>query len=160
MRPQRTRSRVRGAFIKLEALAAMEAQTKLVELALAEAVMHQMQATWLALIRQIADSQGIKPESVSSLSDLVICLKDRNLISVEANELRRILADPDSWASLMSAEYINVTCPQELQFSNASNAIPSLDRSGLTAIRVDRYRSWIDELRLLIESMQSRFDEF
>jgi hypothetical protein len=159
MRPMSVTRRTLEALAKLKALSELDAASRLIEHALAEAVLHQIAATWLALVRQIGDSHGIRPTQVDSLATLLDVLERRGFTSVEALELSRLASEPGSWVETFWAHYAELTCPPEPMTASASNAIPLQDRSGLEAIRAARYRPWVEALAAQIESMQSRFHE-
>lgn len=159
MRPMSVTRRVMEAKAKLQSLATLPSHSRLEEHALAEAVLHQLAVTWLALVRQVGDAHGIKPTTIDSLEALVVVLNDRGLPSLEVNQLKTLAEDPDSWWSEFVRHRESVMCPPEPMASSVSDAIPLTDRSGLEAIQTDRYRPWVSELVDLIESLQGRFHE-
>lgn len=159
MRPMSVTRRTLEALQKLKALSEIEASSRLTEHALAEAVLHQLAATWLALVRQVGDAHGIQPNRVASLDALCEALQQRGFDSVEADELQRLAADPHSWVSTFFAHYAEVTCPPEPMRAAVTDAIPLQDRSFLEVVRAKRYRPWIDALADLIDAMQGRFHE-
>lgn len=144
---------------KLKALSEIASDSRLMEHALAEAVLHQIAATWLALVRQVGDSHGIKPNQVHSLDELIQVLDARGFESIEARELSRIAGEPESWVASFLSHYAETTCPPEPMTASVSDAIPMQDRSGLDAIKSARYRPWVEALSELVERMQIRFHE-
>lgn len=159
MRPMSVTRRTLEALAKLKALSAIVSDNRLAEHALAEAVLHQIASTWLALIRQVGDSHGIKPSQVESLEGLIQVLDARGFDSIEARELSRLAGDPNAWVAAFFAHYTEVMCPPEPMTASVSDAIPMQDRSGLEAIKSARYRPWVEELSELVERMQTRFHE-
>ena len=79
MRPIRARRRVLESLAKTKALVAIKADSRLQHHALCEAVLNQIEATWIALIRQVGDAHGLKPEAIQSLRDLTEQLSSREL---------------------------------------------------------------------------------
>ena len=61
MRPVRTRRRVLESLAKTKALLDVRADSRLQHHALSEAVLHQIDATFVALVRQVGDAHGFKP---------------------------------------------------------------------------------------------------
>ena len=88
MRPVRTRRRVLESLAKAKALVAVKVENRLQHHALCEAVLHQIDATLLALIRQVGDAHGFKPENIGSLDDLIVQLVQRDLVSLEVRGCR------------------------------------------------------------------------
>lgn len=159
MRPMSVARRVREAAAKLAALVEISASSRLEEHALREAVLHQLAATWLALVRQVGDAHGIKPLSVDGLDQLNERLAQRGLPSREADELSRAVASDDSWLAAFFAHYQEACCPPEPMTTAVNDLIPSTDRRRLDAIREARYRPWVDAMVALIERFQERFHE-
>lgn len=159
MRPVRTRRRVLEALAKTRALGSVEAKTRVEAHALNEAVLHQIHATWVALIRQAGDAHGFKPESIESLEDLNRQLADRGLPSAEADALTRLANDPSDWVFHFLSRYRAICCPPEATASTHQDAIPLNDQSAIEAIAQARYRPWADALDELVKSYQTRFDE-
>lgn len=159
MRPVRTRRRALEALAKTKALVRVESTTRVEAHALSEAVLHQIHATWLALIRQAGDAHGLKPEVIESLEDLNRQLTDRGLPSAEADALTRLANDRADWVYHFLERYRAICCPPEAMQSTHPDAIPLNDQSGIEAIAQARYRPWVDALSDLVESYQTRFDE-
>ena len=98
MRPVRARRRVLESLAKAKALLIIRAESRLQHHALSEAVLNQIEATWVALIRQVGDAHGLKPESIQSLNDQICFqLSHRQLVSLEADMLESLASDPSSW---------------------------------------------------------------
>ena len=159
MRPLRARRRVLESLAKAKALLVIEAETRLQHHALSEAVLNQIEATWVALIRQVGDAHGIKPECIQSLIDLTRQLSHRQLVSLEADMLESLVSDPSSWLSAFWSHRAKVSCPDESADSLDSNRIPMIDTGALDQLKVTRYSAWVDELSDLIDEFQNRFDE-
>ena len=113
MRPVRTRRRVLESLAKTTALLDVPADSRLQHHALSEAVLHQIDATFVALVRQVGDAHGFKPESIQSLEDLVDQLRSRQLVSLEAQKLERLANDPMSWWNAYQAHAAQILCPAE-----------------------------------------------
>lgn len=159
MRPVRARRRVLESLAKAKALLTIQAETRLQHHALSEAVLNQIEATWVALIRQVGDAHGLKPESIQSLIDLTSQLSQRQLVSLEADMLESLASDPNSWLAAFWSHHAKVSCPEESAESFDSNQIPMTDTSTLDQLKNTRYSAWVDELSDLIGEFQNRFDE-
>jgi len=159
MRPVRARRRVLESLAKTKALVTIQADSRLQHHALCEAVLHQIEATWIALIRQVGDAHGLKPEVIHSLSDLTEQLSSRQLISLEAQKLLSLSADQNSWLVSYWTHRAKVSCPDEVPESTDSERIPLTDTSGLDRLKNERYAPWVEELSDLVSEFQSRFDE-
>ena len=159
MKPVRTRRRVLESLAKTKALLAVKADNRIQHHALSEAVLHQIQATWTALIRQVGDAHGLKPEGIHELHDLVEQLADRQLPSFEARKLQELSDDPESWVSVFKAHIAKVGCPDEVADPLDSNQIPLTDTTGLEQLKNQRYGVWVDALSDLITDFQNQFDE-
>jgi hypothetical protein len=147
------------ALAKTKALLGIEANTRIERHALGEAVLHQIHATWVALLRQAGDAHGLKPESIGSLEDLNRQLTERGLPSAEADALTRLAGDRSDWVFHLLEQYQTICCPPEPSMSPHPDAIPINDQSAIEAIAEARYRPWVDALNDLVESYQTRFDE-
>ena len=97
MRPVRTRRRVLESLAKTKALVAIKADSRLQHHALCEAVLNQIESTWIALIRQVGDAHGLKPEMVQSLADLTDQLSNRQLVSLESQKLNSMSINQAGW---------------------------------------------------------------
>ena len=159
MRPVRTRRRVLESLAKTKALVAIKADSRLQHHALCEAVLNQIEATWIALIRQVGDAHGLKPEMVQSLADLTEQLSNRQLVSLESQKLNSLSIDQDGWLAAFWTHRAEISCPGEVPESTDSDQIPMIDTSGLERIKNDRYADWVDELSDLVSEFQNRFDE-
>ena len=159
MRPVRTRRRVLESLAKTKALLDVRADSRLQHHALSEAVLHQIDATFVALVRQVGDAHGFKPESIQSLEDLVDQLRSRQLVSLEAQKLERLANDPMSWWNAYQAHAAQILCPAEVIDSVDVNRIPLIDTSGLDQLKTERYASWVSELSTLVADLQAQFDE-
>ena len=159
MRPVRTRRRVLESLAKTKALVAIKADGRLQHHALCEAVLNQIDATWIALIRQVGDAHGLKPETIQSLKDLTEQLSSRQLVSLEAQKLHSLSIDQDSWLAIFRAHRAKVSCPDEVPQSTDSERIPMTDTTGLDRLKNDRYTDWVEELSDLVSEFQNRFDE-
>ncbi len=159
MRPVRTRRRVLESLAKTKALIAIKAESRLQHHALCEAVLNQIEATWIALIRQVGDAHGLKPEMIQSCADLIEQLSARQLVSLEAQELDALSSDQGSWLASFWAHRGKVSCPDEVSESTDVDRIPMIDTSGIDRIKNERYAPWVDELSDLISELQNRFDE-
>ena len=159
MRPFRARRRVLESLAKAKALLVIQAETRLQHHALSEAVLNQIEATWVALIRQVGDAHGLKPEGIQSLIDLTRQLSHRKLVSLEADMLESLVSDPSSWLSAFWSHRAKVSCPDESTESLDSDRIPMTDTSTLDQLKSTRYSAWVDELSELIGEFQNRFDE-
>lgn len=159
MRPMSVARRVMEARSKLLALAAIPARSRLEEHALAEAVLHQMEVTWLALVRQVGDAHGIRPTSINSLQELLSVLDQRGLPSLEAKQLQTLAEDTHDWWHAFQTQRNAILCPPEPMTVSVSDAIPLQDRSGLEALQALRYQPWVEALSALIDSFQGRFHE-
>lgn len=159
MRPVRARRRVLSALAKTKALGAIESGSRLEEHALGEAVLHQMHATWIALVRQVGDAHGLAPESIDSLTSLNERLLERGLPSAETETLLRLVADTDDWLDAFFKHYASVCCPAEESNRAYENAIPLQDTTRLEQIIATRYAPWIQSLEALVHEFQSHFDE-
>lgn len=158
MRSMHARRRLMESIAKLRALSELESNARLTCHALNEACLHQLAATWLALVRQIADAHGIAINTIESLDDLSIALAERALPSVEADYLICLQNSPDSWVSTFFEHYLTVQCPVSTKTRDA-HLIPLQDMSGLDSIVRDRYRPWINAMIDLVDSLQEKFDE-
>ena len=159
MRPLRARRRVLESLAKAKALLVIQAETRLQHHALGEAVLNQIASTWLALVRQVGDAHGLKPESIQSLIDLTSQLSQRQLVSLEADMLESLASDPNSWLAVFWSHRAKVSCPDESTESLDSDRIPMTDTSTLDQLKITRYSAWVDELSDLIDEFQNRFDE-
>ena len=159
MRPLRARRRVLESLAKAKALLVVQAETRLQHHALSEAVLNQIASTWLALIRQVGDAHGLKPESIQSLIDLTSQLSQRQLVSLEADMLESLASDPNSWLAAFWSHRAKVSCPDESTESLDSDRIPMTDTSTIDQLKITRYSAWVDELSDLIDEFQNRFDE-
>ena len=159
MRPVRTRRRVLESLAKTKALVAIKADSRLQHHALCEAVLNQIEATWIALIRQVGDAHGLKPETIQSLNDLTEQLSSRHLVSLEAQKLNSLSIDQDGWLATFRAHRAKVSCPDEVPQSTDSERIPMTDTTRLDRLKNDRYADWVEELSDLVSEFQNRFDE-
>ncbi len=159
MRPVRARRRVLESLAKTKALVATKADSRLQHHALCEAVLNQIEATWIALIRQVGDAHGLKPEAIQSLRDLTEQLSSRQLVSLEAQKLHSLSSDQDGWLASFWAHRAKVSCPDEVPESTDSELIPLTDTSGLDRLKNERYAPWVEELSDLVGDFQNRFDE-
>jgi len=159
MRPVRARRRVLESLAKTKALMTIQADSRLQHHALCEAVLNQIEATWVALIRQVGDAHGLKPEAIHSLIDLTEQLSSRQLVSLEAQKLLSLSADQNSWLASFGAHRAKVSCPDEVPESTGSERIPLTDTSGLDRLKNERYAPWVEELSDLVCEFQNRFDE-
>lgn len=159
MRPVRTRRRVLESLAKTKALVAIKADSRLQHHALCEAVLNQIEATWIALVRQVGDAHGLKPERIQSLNDLAEQLSSRQLVSLEAQKLHSLSIDQDGWLATCRAHRAKVSCPDEVPQSIDSERIPMTDTTGLDRLKNDRYADWVEELSDLVSEFQNRFDE-
>lgn len=159
MRPVRARRRVLESLAKTKALVTIQADSRLQHHALCEAVLNQIEATWVALIRQVGDAHGLKPEAIHSLSDLTEQLSSRQLVSLEAQKLHSLSTDQDSWLASYWAHRAKVSCPDEVPESTDSERIPLTNTSGLDRLKNERYALWVEELSDLVGEFQNRFDE-
>ena len=159
MRPVRTRRRVLESLAKTKALVAIKADSRLQHHALCEAVLNQIEATWIALIRQVGDAHGLKPETIQSLNDLTEQLSSRHLVSLEAQKLNSLSIDQDGWLATFRAHRAKALCPDEVPQSTDSERIPMTDTNRLDRLKNDRYADWVEELSDLVSEFQNRFDE-
>ncbi|MBU24561.1 MAG: hypothetical protein CMD99_00830 [Gammaproteobacteria bacterium] len=159
MRPIRTRRRVLESLAKAKSLVAVRAENRLQHHALGEAVLHQIDATLLALVRQVGDAHGVKPENIGSLNDLTAQLTQRNLVSLEAQRMQILAKDSESWWNAFQMHYATIICPDEVSRSFDIDRIPLADPTGLDRLKSERYSGWIEELSGLVEDFQVRFDE-
>ena len=159
MRPVRTRRRVLESLAKTKALLDVRADSRLQHHALSEAVLHQIDATFVALVRQVGDAHGFKPESIQSLEDLFDQLRSRQLVSLEAQKLERLANDPMSWWNAYQAHAAQILCPAEVVDSVDVNRIPLTDTSGLDQLKTERYASWVSELSTLVADLLAQSDE-
>ena len=159
MRPVRTRRRVLESLAKTKALVAIKADSRLQHHALCEAVLNQIEATWIALIRQVGDAHGLKPETIQSLNDLTEQLSSRHLVSLEAQKLDSLSIDQDGWLATFRAHRAKVSCPNEVPQSTDSERIPMTDTTRLDRLKNDRYADWVEKLSDLVSEFQNRFDE-
>jgi hypothetical protein len=159
MRPIKARRRVLESLAKTKALVTIQADSRLQHHALCEAVLNQIESTWIALIRQVGDAHGLKPEVIHSLSDLTEQLSSRQLVSLEAQKLLSLSADQTSWLASYWAHRAKVSCPDEVPESTDSERIPLTDTSGLDRLKNERYALWVEELSDLVGEFQNRFDE-
>jgi hypothetical protein len=159
MRPVRTRRRVLESLAKTKALVAIKADSRLQHHALCEAVLNQIEATWIALIRQVGDAHGLKPETIQSLNDLTEQLSSRHLVSLEAQKLNSLSIDQDGWLATFRAHRAKASCPNEVPQSTDSERIPMTDATRLDRLKNDRYADWVEELSDLVSEFQNRFDE-
>ena len=159
MRPNGSRRRVLEALAKARALNLIEPHGRLEHHALAEAVLHQIRATWVALLRQVGHAHGLKPSAVNHLSDLTEQLSHRNLISLEAQKLQVLVNDSSSWWSQYQAHIDTVECPGEPNKKDEGELIPLGDQARVEQIESDRYEVWVNCLADLVDECQLHFDE-
>ena len=159
MRPVRTRRRVLESLAKAKALVVVKVENRLQHHALCEAVLHQIYATFLALIRQVGDAHGFKPENIGSLDDLVAQLAQRDLVSLEVQRLQTLVTDPEDWWSAFRTHYARVSCPDEASGITDTARIPLTDTTGVDRLKNERYSEWVEELSDLVAEFQVRFDE-
>ena len=159
MRPVRARRRVLESLAKAKALLDVRADSRLQHHALSEAVLHQIHATFVALVRQIGDAHGFKPEGIQGLEDLVDQLRSRQLVSLEAQKLERLVNNPMSWLNAYQSHTAQIVCPPEVVESVDVNRIPLTDASGLDQLKTKRYAPWVGELSTLVTDLQVQFDE-
>ena len=159
MRPVRTRRRVLESLAKAKALVEIRVENRLQHHALCEAVLHQIDATFLALIRQVGDAHGFKPENIGGLDDLVAQLEERDLVSLEARRMKTLVTDPEGWWRVFRTHFAEVNCPDEMSGTTDLERIPLIDRTGLDQLKNERYSEWVEELSDLVAEFQLRFDE-
>lgn len=159
MRPIGARRRVLESLNKAKALVKIEPNTRLENHALAEAVLHQIGATWVALLRQIGDSHGLKPKDIDDFPDLLKQLSDRSLVSIQAQKLQSLINDPSFWWSNYQKHLKTIECPDESQSMKTVNLIPLGDDAMLELIISNRYKIWVDGLSTLVDEYQIHFDE-
>jgi hypothetical protein len=159
MRPVRTRRRVLESLAKAKALVAVKVENRLQHHALCEAVLHQINTTFLALIRQIGDAHGFKPENIGSLDDLIAQLEQRDLVSLEVQRMQTLVTDPEGWWIAFRTHYAMVSCPDEASGTADTDRIPLTDTTGIDRLKNERYSEWVEELSDLVAEFQVRFDE-
>lgn len=159
MRPVRTRRRVLESLAKAKALLNVRAESRLQHHALSEAVLNQINATFVALVRQVGDAHGLKPEGIQGLEDLVDQLRSRQLISLEAQKLEQLTKDPMSWWTAYQVHITQIACPAEAVESVDVTRIPLTDTSGSDQLKTERYAPWVSELSALVANLQAQFDE-
>ena len=159
MRPNGPRRRVLEALKKARALNLIEPHGRLEHHALAEAVLHQIRATWIALLRQVGHAHGLKPSAVNHISDLTEQLSHRNLISLEAQKLQALVNNPSSWWSQYQIHIDTVECLSESSKKNAVDLIPLGNQITVEQIESDRYKVWVNCLAELVDECQMHFDE-
>ncbi len=159
MRPVRTRRRVLESLAKAKALVEIRVENRLQHHALCEAVLHQINATFLALIRQVGDSHGFKPENIGGLDDLVAQLRKRELVSLEAQRMQIFVTDLEGWWSVFRTHFAEVSCPDEISGTADIELIPLTDHSARDRLKNERYSEWVEELSDLVEEFQFTFDE-
>jgi hypothetical protein len=147
------------SLTKTKALLDVRAENRLQHHALSEAVLHQIHATFAALVRQVGDAHGLKPEGIQDLEDLVDQLRTRQLVSLEAQKLERLVDDPTSWWNDYQVHAAQILCPSEVVESVDVNRIPLTDTSGLDQLKAERYAPWVDALSALVADLQAHFDE-
>ena len=159
MRPVRTRRRVLESLAKSKALVAVKAENRLQHHALCEAVLHQIDATFLALIRQVGDAHGFNPENIGSLDDLIAQLEQRDLVSLEVQRMQILVTDPEGWWIAFRTHCAKVGCPDEASVKADTDRIPLTDTTGIDRLKNGRYSEWVEELSDLVAEFQVRFDE-
>ena len=159
MRPVRTRRRVLESLAKAKALLEVRDENRLQHHALCEAVLHQIDATFLALIRQVGDAHGFKPENIGGLDDLVAQLEQRNLVSLEAQRMQTLVTDVEGWWQVFRIHFAEVNCPDEMPETTDIERIPLIDHTGLDRLKSERYSEWVEELSDLVAEFQLKFDE-
>ena len=159
MRPNGPRRRVLEALTKARALIVIEERSRLEHHALAEAVLHQIGTTWVALLRQVGHAHGLKPIELNNLSDLTEQLSRRNLVSLEAQKLEVLLNDPLSWWSQYKSHFSALQCPDESGGKYESDLIPLGYQTVIEQTESDRYKVWVDALAELVDECQMHFDE-
>ncbi len=159
MRPVRTRRRVLESLAKAKALVAVKVENRLEHHALCEAVLHQIDATFVALIRQVGDAHGFKPENIGCLDDLIAQLEQRNLVSLEVQRMQILVTDPEGWWSAFRTHCAKVSCPDEAPGIADTDRIPLTDTTGVDRLKNERYSEWVEGLSDLVAEFQVRFDE-
>ena len=159
MRPVRTRRRVLESLAKAKALVAVKVENRLEHHALCEAVLHQIDATFVALIRQVGDAHGFKPENIGCLDDLIAQLEQRNLVSLEVQRTQILVTDPEGWWSAFRTHCAKVSCPDEAPGIADTDRIPLTDTTGVDRLKNERYSEWVEGLSDLVAEFQVRFDE-
>ena len=159
MRPVRTRRRVLESLAKAKALVAVKVENRLQHHALCEAVLHQIDATFLALVRQVGDAHGFKPEQIGSLDDLIAQLVQRDLVSLEVQRMQTLVTDPEGWWSAFRTHCAKVSCPDDASGTADTDRIPLTDTASVDRLKNERYSEWVEELSDLVAEFQIRFDE-
>lgn len=159
MRPVKTRRRVLESLAKAKALAAVRVENRLQHHALCEAVLHQIDATFLALIQQVGDAHGFKPENIGCLDDLIAQLVQRDLVSLEVQRMQTLVTDPEGWWSAFRTHFAKVSCPDEAPGIADTDRIPLTDTTGVDRLKNERYSEWVEGLSDLVAEFQVRFDE-
>ena len=130
---------------KTKALVAVKVENRLQHHALCEAVLHQIDATFLALVRQVGDAHGLKPEHIGSLDDLIAQLVQRDLVSLEVQRMHTLVTDPEGGARFNTLR--QVSCPDDASGTADTDRIPLTDTLGVDRLKNARYSEWVEELR-------------